>query len=87
MGPLSFETTGAGGFLPVSVGETVRLKKAHPCGGRDWRVTRTGADIGLECLTCGRRVFLTRDEFERRSVARPSNAVLKTDGDRESETS
>ena len=58
----------ASGFMPVEAGDTVRLRKAHPCGGKEWRVTRTGADIGMECLTCGRRVFLTRDEFERRCV-------------------
>ncbi|HVK02654.1 MAG TPA: DUF951 domain-containing protein [Armatimonadaceae bacterium] len=58
--------------LPTSVqpGDMARLRKAHPCGGREWRVTRIGADIGLECLTCGRRVMLTRDEFERRCVHR-----------------
>ncbi|MCX6381163.1 MAG: DUF951 domain-containing protein [Armatimonadetes bacterium] len=44
----------------------VRLKKKHPCGGDTWQVTRTGADIGMLCLTCGRRVFLEREEFERR---------------------
>ncbi len=44
----------------------VRLKKKHPCGGDMWQVTRTGADIGMLCLTCGRRVFLEREEFERR---------------------
>jgi Uncharacterized protein conserved in bacteria len=48
--------------------DTAHLRKAHPCGGKTWRVTRIGADIGLECLTCGRRVMLTRDEFERRCV-------------------
>lgn len=53
----------------VQPGDVARLKKAHPCGGREWRVTRTGADIGLECSTCARRVFLTREEFERRCVA------------------
>lgn len=55
---------------PVRPGDVARLRKAHPCGGRAWRVTRIGADIGLECLTCGRRVMLTRDEFERRCVSR-----------------
>ena len=55
---------------PVRPGDVARLRKAHPCGGREWRVTRIGADIGLECLTCGRRVMLTRDEFERRCVSR-----------------
>ena len=29
-------------------------------------MTRTGADVGLECAKCGRRVMLEREEFERR---------------------
>ena len=55
-------------YFPVQVGDTVRLKKAHPCGGRDWTVSRIGADIGLVCATCGRKVMLTRDDFDRRCV-------------------
>jgi hypothetical protein len=54
---------------PLRVGDTVRLRKAHPCGGREWSVTRIGADIGLECRTCGRRVLLLLEEFERRCVS------------------
>jgi hypothetical protein len=46
--------------------DVVRLRKAHPCGGTDWRVIRLGADIGLRCLTCQRRVLLPRSELERR---------------------
>lgn len=46
--------------------DVVRLRKTHPCGGTDWRVVRLGADIGLRCLTCGRRVLLPRSELERR---------------------
>ncbi|MFN3706010.1 MAG: DUF951 domain-containing protein [Thermoflexales bacterium] len=52
-------------LTPVKVGDTVTLRKAHPCGGYDWTVTRVGADIGLVCHTCGRRIMLTRREFER----------------------
>jgi hypothetical protein len=44
----------------------VRLRKAHPCGGTDWQVYRLGADIGLRCLTCGRRVMLERAVLEKR---------------------
>jgi hypothetical protein len=44
----------------------VRLRKAHPCGGTDWRVVRLGADIGLRCLACGRRVLLERPVLEKR---------------------
>ena len=52
--------------LNVNVGDIARLRKTHPCGGTDWEVTRIGADIGLKCLTCGRRVMLTRRDFEKR---------------------
>jgi hypothetical protein len=50
----------------VQVGDTVRLRKAHPCGGDTWQVTRIGTDIGLRCLTCGRVVLLPRLLFRRR---------------------
>jgi hypothetical protein len=46
--------------------DVVRLRKTHPCGGAEWRVVRLGADIGLRCLTCQRRVLLPRSELERR---------------------
>jgi len=52
--------------LPFAVGDVVRLKKPHPCGGFDWRVVRLGADIGVKCVTCGRRVLLPRRDLERR---------------------
>ena len=62
---------------PFAVGDRVTLKKAHPCGGREWEVYRIGADIGLRCLTCGRRVMLRRREANRRTVARVSARELR----------
>jgi hypothetical protein len=50
----------------VQIGDVVRLRKPHPCGGYDWQVVRIGADIGLKCQTCDHRVLLTRREFEKR---------------------
>jgi len=50
----------------IKIGDVVRLKKVHPCGGYEWQVVRLGADIGIKCLTCGRRVLLGRSVFERR---------------------
>lgn len=44
----------------------VQLRKPHACGGDLWTVTRTGADVGMVCARCGRRVMLEREEFERR---------------------
>jgi hypothetical protein len=60
----------------VVSGETYRMRRRHPCGGWEWRVYRTGADIGIECLTCGRRVMLERRKFETRMKCRvaPSDA-------------
>jgi hypothetical protein len=48
------------------LGDLLRLRKQHPCGGFDWEVTRLGADIGLKCLKCGRRVLLERAVLEKR---------------------
>lgn len=58
------------GRTPFGVGDRITLKKPHPCGGREWEVYRIGADIGLRCLTCDRRVMLVRREVERRMIAR-----------------
>lgn len=52
--------------LDVALNDVVRLRKPHPCGGYEWTVVRLGADIGLKCNTCGRRVLLPRREFEKR---------------------
>ncbi len=50
----------------VQVNDLVRLRKPHPCGSYEWRVVRIGADIGLKCQVCGRRVLLDRRTFKKR---------------------
>ena len=55
---MTFPDTSECAVPEVGIGDEVRLRKMHPCGSRDWRVTRTGADIGLECAGCKRRVLL-----------------------------
>jgi hypothetical protein len=55
-------------MLPdLQLNDVVRMRKPHPCGSFEWKVTRLGADIGLECKVCGRRVMLTRRELARRA--------------------
>jgi hypothetical protein len=57
-------------MLPdLQLNDHIRLRKPHPCGSYEWTVTRLGADIGLECRGCGRRVMLTRRELSRRLKA------------------
>ena len=53
-------------LVELRMDDIVRLKKPHPCGGSDWRVVRLGADIGLKCQTCDRRILLPRRELARR---------------------
>jgi len=52
--------------MEIRLGDVVRLKKKHPCGSDEWQVVRVGADIGIKCLNCQRRVLLERSTFERR---------------------
>ncbi len=47
--------------------EKVTMKKQHPCGGTGWKIVRVGADIKLQCVTCGKYVNLTRDELKKRA--------------------
>jgi hypothetical protein len=42
------------------------MRKKHPCGSDEWIVIRIGADIGLRCTGCDRRVMLPRSEFNKR---------------------
>jgi hypothetical protein len=55
--------------LELYLGDVVRLRRGHPCGGDTWLVDRLGADIGVRCLTCGRHVLIERASLERRVVA------------------
>ena len=57
-------------MLPdYQIGDIVRLRKPHPCGGYEWKIIRLGADIGLECLTCQHRVMLSRRDLAHRMKA------------------
>jgi len=68
--------------MHLELGDRLRLRKQHPCGNYDWEVVRLGADIGLRCEKCGRRVLLPRAEVERRTkqvlprLAKPENDLF-----------
>lgn len=49
----------------VQLGDIVRMKKPHPCGGSEWEVLRVGMDFRLKCQGCGHLVMLPRPKFER----------------------
>ena len=52
--------------LEIFMDDVVQLRKSHPCGNDQWRVVRLGADIGLRCLGCDRKVLLPRSVLEKR---------------------
>ena len=70
--------------LDIRLGDVFRLRKPHPCGGFDWRVQRTGADIRMVCLGCGHE--MTRQAMQRALLALNPNwnarpVAVAPDGD------
>lgn len=51
--------------VDIQIGDVVQMRKSHACGSDRWRVYRVGADIGIRCLGCDRRIMLPRRKFER----------------------
>lgn len=49
----------------ISVGDTLELKKPHPCGSKRFTVLRTGSDIRIVCTGCGRDMTLDRVKLEK----------------------
>lgn len=49
----------------VVVGDEVEMRKPHACGGNRWVLVRTGADLRVKCLGCGRSLLMPRDQFNR----------------------
>ncbi|MEW6663312.1 MAG: DUF951 domain-containing protein [Bacillota bacterium] len=52
-------------MLKFSVGDIVRLRKSHPCGGDQWEIMRVGMDFRLKCRKCGHQVMTPRVKFEK----------------------
>jgi hypothetical protein len=64
----------------VQVDDLVRLRKPHPCGSYEWLVVRIGADIGLKCQMCGKRILLDRRNFKKRTKKIIRRAGKRPDG-------
>ncbi len=52
--------------MSYGVGDTIMTKKPHACGGSEWLITRTGADFKIKCLTCGRILMLSYEDFSKK---------------------
>ncbi len=51
--------------MDIRTGDTLEMKKEHPCGSRRWTVLRVGMDFRLRCQGCGREVLLPRKKAEK----------------------
>jgi hypothetical protein len=51
--------------MEIQVGKRVQMRKPHPCGSDEWIIYRIGADIGIRCAGCDRRVMLPRAQFKK----------------------
>ena len=62
--------------MDLRLDDILEMKKAHPCGGKTWKVLRVGMDFRLRCETCGREVMIPRVKMEKsiRRVLRPADA-------------
>ena len=48
--------------MDYNIGDIVKTKKQHPCGSKEWEVTRVGVDFKLKCIGCGHVVMLPREK-------------------------
>ncbi|MBQ0084044.1 MAG: DUF951 domain-containing protein [Clostridiales bacterium] len=51
--------------MDVRIGDTLLMKKTHPCGENRFCVTRIGMDFKIKCIKCGREIMLPRQKCEK----------------------
>lgn len=51
--------------MDIKVGDILVMKKAHPCGNKEFEVLRIGADFKLRCTQCSHEIMITRTKAEK----------------------
>ena len=51
--------------MKLNVGDVVELKKPHPCGSKQFEITRVGMDVRIRCAGCGHEAWIPRVKLER----------------------
>ena len=44
--------------MQLKLGDIVVMKKPHPCGSKEFEITRLGVDYKLRCKGCGREIMI-----------------------------
>lgn len=67
-------------MIDVGLGDTLVMKKAHPCGDKRWLVLRVGADFRMRCMGCGHEVMTPRFKAEKNVRQVIKNISTETSG-------
>lgn len=51
--------------MDVKLGDTLVMKKKHPCGSQEFFVLRIGMDFRIRCAGCGHEVMVPRVKLEK----------------------
>ncbi|MBE6781967.1 MAG: DUF951 domain-containing protein [Ruminococcaceae bacterium] len=51
--------------MDVKVGDTLLMKKKHPCGADKFSVLRIGMDFKIRCVGCGHEIMAPRVKIEK----------------------
>jgi hypothetical protein len=62
--------------MDVRVGDTLVMKKKHPCGTNEFLVLRSGMDFRLQCKKCEHVILVPRNKIEKniKKILRPEGA-------------
>jgi len=52
-------------IIHLKMGDTLTMKKPHPCGSNQFTVTRIGSDIRIKCVGCGHDITVERIKLEK----------------------
>lgn len=51
--------------MDIRPGDTLVMKKNHPCGANEMFVIRSGMDFRLRCIKCSREFMVPRNKIEK----------------------
>ena len=51
--------------MDMRIGDVLKMKKPHPCGSKQFLVTRAGMDFKIQCQKCGHLIEIPRLKAEK----------------------
>lgn len=65
--------------MEYNVGDIIVTKKKHPCGSKEWKITRVGVDFKLKCQECEHVIILPREKALKMISKKISNKDTNND--------